>query len=83
METLAVMKSKEKSWKKFGRRLNSKYFSANKVFWQTIWSSRGKRLSATCFTKDSAGNILTDENEILSRWREYFEGFLKPAKAST
>ena len=23
--------------------------------------------------KDSASNILTDENEIFSRWREYFE----------
>ena len=29
------------------------------------------------------GNILTDENEILSRWREYFEDLLNPVKAST
>ena len=81
--TLAVKKSKEKSWKEFGRRLNFNYFSANKVFRQTIWCSRGKRSSATCSIKDSAGNILTDENEILSRWREYFEYFLNPVKAST
>ena len=33
--------------------------------------------------QDSAGNILTDENEILSRWREYFESHLNPVKAST
>ena len=33
--------------------------------------------------KDSDGNILTDENEILSRWREYFEDLLNPVKAST
>ena len=33
--------------------------------------------------KDSDGNILTDENKILSRWREYFEDFLNPVKAST
>ena len=33
--------------------------------------------------KDSAGNILTDENEILSRWREHFEDLLNPVKAST
>ena len=31
--TLAVKKSKEKSWEEFGRRLDSNYFSANKVFW--------------------------------------------------
>ena len=33
--------------------------------------------------KDSAGNILTNENEILFRWREYFEDLLNPVKAST
>ena len=58
-------------------------FSANKVFWQTIRRLRGKRSSVTYSIKDSAGNILTDENEILSRWREYFEGLLNPIKAST
>ena len=81
--TSAVKKSKEKSWKEFGRRLDSNYFSANKVFWQTIRRLRGKRSSITYSIKDSEGNILTDENEILSRWREYFEDLLKPVKAST
>ena len=28
-------------------------------------------------------SILTNENEILSRWREYFEDLLNPVKAST
>ena len=81
--TSAVNKSKEKSWEEFGRRLNSNYFSANKVFWQTIRRWRGKRSSFTYSIKDSDNNILTDENEILSRWREYFEGLLNPVKAST
>ena len=68
--TSAIKKSKEKSWEEFGRRLDSNYFSANKVFWQTIRRLRGKRSSITYSIKDSNGNILTDENEILSRWRE-------------
>ena len=80
--TLAVKKSKEKSREEFDRRLDSNYFSANKVFWQTICRLRGKRSSITYSIKDSDGNILTDENEILSRWREYFEDFLNPVKAS-
>ena len=63
--------------------MDSNYFSANKVFWQTIRRLHGKRSSVTYFIKDSAGNILTDENEILSRWREYFEDLLSPVKAST
>ena len=81
--TSTVQKSKEKSWEEFGCRLDSNYFSANKVFWQTIRRLRGKRWSVTYSIKDSAGNILTDENEILSRWREYFEDLFNPVKAST
>ena len=63
--------------------MDSYYFSANKVFWQTIRRLRGKRSSITYSIKDSDGNILTDENEILLRWREYFENILNPVKAST
>ena len=78
-----VNKSKEKSWEEFGRRLDSYYFSAHKVFWQTIRRLRGKRSSNTYSIKDSAGDILTNDNEIFSRWREYFEDLLNPVKAST
>ena len=67
----------------FGRRMDSNYFLATKVFWQTICRLRGKRSSVTYSIKDSAGNILTNENEILSRWREYFEDLLNLVKAST
>ena len=81
--TSAVTKAKEKSWEELDCRLDSNYFSANKVFWQTIRRLRGKRSSITYSIKDSDGNILTDENEILSRWREYFEDLLNPVKAST
>ena len=50
---------------------------------QSIRRLRGKRSSVTYSIKDSAGKILTDKNKILSRWREYFEDLLNPAKAST
>ena len=81
--TSAVKKSKEKSWEEFGRRLDSNYFSANKVFWLTIRRLRGKRSSVTYSMKGSADNILADENEIVSRWREYFDDVLNSVKAST
>ena len=60
--TSAVKKSKEKSWEEFGRRLDSNYFPANKVLWQTIRRLRGKKLSVTSSIKDYAGSILTDQN---------------------
>ena len=40
--TVAVKKSMEKSWEEFGRRLDSNYFLANKVFWQTMFSLQQK-----------------------------------------
>ena len=40
----------------------------------------GKRSNVTHFIKDFAGNILTDENEILSQPREYFEDLLNPER---
>ena len=55
----------------------------SKVFWQTIRCLQGKRLSVTYSIKNSASNILTNENEIRSRWREDFEDLLNPVKALT
>jgi len=64
---LAVKKSKEKLWEEFGRRLDSNYSSTSIVFWQTIRRLRGKRSNSSSFIKYPLGNILSDENEILSR----------------
>ena len=74
--------SKERSWKEFGRRLDSNYSSANKVFWHTIRRLRGKSLSTKTSIKDSTGNILRGEKEIFSHLREYFEDWLNPVKAT-
>ena len=74
--------SKERSWEEFGRRLDSNYLSANKVFWQIIRRLRGKSLSTTTLIKDSTENILRDEKEILSQWREYFEDLMNPVRAT-
>ena len=81
--TSAVTKSKEKSWEKFGRLLDFSYFLTKKMFWQTICVLHGKQLLMTYSTKDLEDNILKAENEILSRWREYFEDLMNSVKAST
>ena len=79
----SVKMSKERSSEEFSRRLDSNYLLANKVFWQTIRRLHGKSLSTTTSIKDSTGNILRDEKEILSRWKEYFEDLLNPVKATS
>ena len=57
--------------------------SVGKVLLQTIRRLRGKTSCVTYSIKDYADNILTDENEIFSQWREYFEDLLNPVKEST
>ena len=42
-----------------------------------------QKIERHVLTQRFCSNILTDENEILSRWREYFEDLLNPVKAST
>ena len=44
-----VKQSKEKSWEKFGQKLDSDYRSVNKVFWQTIRCLRGKQTPVATF----------------------------------
>ena len=73
--------SKKRSLEEFGRRLDSNYSLANKVFWQTIRRLRGKSWSNTTSIKDSTGNIHRDE-KILSRWGEYFGDLLNPVRAT-
>ena len=52
--------------------------------WYTlIRRLRGKKSSITYSIKDSAGIILTVENETLSRCRKYFRDFFNPVKTST
>ena len=75
--------SKERYWEELHRRLNSNYSSANKVFWQTIRKLRGKSSSTTNSVMNSSGNILSDENEIFSPWREYFEDLLNSVRATS
>ena len=58
---------KERSWKEFGRRLDSDNSSANKVLWQTIRQMRGKNFSTIASFKDSTKEILKDEKKILSQ----------------
>ena len=78
-----VKLSKEKTWKDFGEKLESDYRSANKVFWQTIRRLRGRKPTAAVPIRDNKGVLLTNKEDILARWKEYFEGLLNPVSCAT
>jgi exonuclease III len=76
----AVAAAKAKSWENFGVALESNFREAPKVFWQTIRRLRTGKVASIKSVKDRNGAILTGEEEILQRWREYFEELLNPVE---
>ena len=73
-----VKQSKKKSWKQFGKKLDTGYKSANEVFWQTISRFRGKQTPVATFIENSNGVLLKHQKNILNRWRVYFCELLNP-----
>ena len=78
----AVASAKAKSWENFGHHLEDNYRNAVKVFWQTIRRLRSGRVNSVKSIKDRSGEILTSEESILQRWREYFDELLNPVRHS-
>ena len=75
---IAVKKPKKESWKTFGEEMEASYWNDNKIFWRTIRRLRNGRKNGVKSVKDKDGNILREDQEILSRWREYFVELLNP-----
>ncbi|MGH2507006.1 MAG: reverse transcriptase domain-containing protein [Ktedonobacteraceae bacterium] len=74
----AVASAKAKSWENFGVALESNFRDAPKVFWQTIRRLRSGKVASVRSVKSRSGALLTGEEEVLQRWREYFGELLNP-----
>ena len=57
------------SWQHMGHKLDSIYWQAKKVFWQTIWPLRGRSFHTARCIKGRLGVLLNNE-VILGRWGE-------------
>ena len=73
VHSLTVEKSKLYSWKKSGLKLDSNHRQANNALWQIIRCLRSKRSHTARFIKDQDGSLLSNEMNVLGRWREYFQ----------
>ncbi|CAF1534892.1 unnamed protein product [Adineta ricciae] len=73
-----VSEAKTKSWEDFGHQMESNYHTASKVFWQTIRRLRKGGLKQTRSIKNADGELLTSEEDILERWKQYFAELYNP-----
>ncbi|VDP02530.1 unnamed protein product [Soboliphyme baturini] len=77
---IAVAKAKSDSWEKFGEALESNFYTAKKVFWQTIRRLREEKNGSLKVLKDRTGHSFIKDDDILRRLREYFEELLNPTQ---
>nr|XP_057925644.1 craniofacial development protein 2-like [Doryrhamphus excisus] len=75
---LAVVEAKTRVWEEFGEAMGHDFRSASKRFWQTIRRLRkGKQCPVhTVYSGD--GDLLTSTEDVVGRWKEYFEALLNP-----
>ena len=75
----AVAKAKTQVWEEFGEAMEKDYRLASQKFWQTVRRPRkGKQgLAQAVFSR--GGELLTQTEDIVGRWKEHFEELLNPA----
>ncbi|KAI3364104.1 hypothetical protein L3Q82_010930 [Scortum barcoo] len=71
-------RQKLRVWEEFGEAMEEDYRSASKIFWQTVRRlRRGKQYSANT-VYSAGGELLTSTEDIVGRWKKYFEDLLNP-----
>jgi len=65
------------SWEYLGHKRDSNYWQANNVFWQDILACVAKICSNIArIIKSQDGVLLSNEDDILGKWREFFKDLL-------
>lgn len=71
-----VAAAKEKSWIEFGNQMERDSKENQKLFYRVLKSFRKKRQESDIYIRDKKQKILTNEVEIMERWREYYQELL-------
>ena len=69
----AVIKSKREKWQEFGETIEQNYRENQKLFWGAIKRCKRGKSCPVKHIKNSDGEIVKQEDEILETWRQYFE----------
>lgn len=76
-----VKEAKAKEWEDFGEKMENDSKSNQKLFYRVLKNMRSKgKTKVIGNLKDREGRIITDIENILPRWREYFQEMLGSAE---
>lgn len=68
-----VTKVKAQVWEEFGEAMKNYYWTASKLFWQTIQHLRRGQQDGAQAILSKGGETLSSTGEIVERWKEHFE----------
>lgn len=75
-----IREAKEESWRRFGEKMERNSKENQKLFYKTLKNLRRKKGSQSTSIKGEDGQLLTEERQIMDRWRQHFEDLLKPSQ---
>lgn len=71
-----VQAAKQKSWIEFGNRMEKDSNGNQKLFYRVLKSFRTEKQEKELYIRNKKQEILTNEIEVMKRWREYFQELL-------
>lgn len=73
-----VLQAKQQAWEEFGTKLEADSQANQKLFYKVLKNLRKSKNYTLRQVRAKDNRILTEENEIMERWREYFRELLNP-----
>lgn len=67
-----VNSAKREAWEEFGEKMEKDSKNNQKLFYKVLKNLRNEKQNVNLGIKNNKGEILTDNNKIMERWREYF-----------
>jgi Reverse transcriptase (RNA-dependent DNA polymerase) len=71
-----VKQAKEKSWAEFGAKMEENAKENEKLFYKALKGMRTEKQCQRSSILDKDGELLTDDNSIMNRWKDYFQSLL-------
>ena len=71
-----VLEAKNYSWQEFGKFMKDNFKGNQKLFFKVLKGMRKDKECPLKFIRDENGVLLTEEKEVMSRWKRYFETLL-------
>lgn len=67
-----IQQAKNRSWEEFGTKMEQDRWGNQKLFYKVLKNARKEKPNIIRQVKGKNNQILTSENEIMERWKEYF-----------